>query len=194
MATTTPNYGWPVPTSTDLVKDGATAIEALGDAIDATLFAKAKVLQVVSVTKTDTFSMTSTTFADVTGLTATITPSSATSKILVMFSTSIGNDPGQTTAILRLTRAGSAIAVGDAAGSRTQAFFPRLSGPSTNNTLPTHGSFLDSPATTSSRAYAIQVRSEIGGQPVYVNRGATDTDAATFARGISTITLMEVSA
>ena len=37
MATTTPNNGWPVPTSTDLVKDGATAIEALGDAIDATL-------------------------------------------------------------------------------------------------------------------------------------------------------------
>jgi hypothetical protein len=34
MATTTPNNGWPVPTSTDYVKDGATAIEALGDAID----------------------------------------------------------------------------------------------------------------------------------------------------------------
>jgi hypothetical protein len=38
MATVTPNYSWPVPTSSDLVKDGATAIEALGDAIDATLF------------------------------------------------------------------------------------------------------------------------------------------------------------
>lgn len=37
MATTTPNFGWPVPTSTDLVKDGATAIEALGDAVDASL-------------------------------------------------------------------------------------------------------------------------------------------------------------
>lgn len=37
MATTTPNYGWAVPTSTDLVKDGATAIETLGDAIDASL-------------------------------------------------------------------------------------------------------------------------------------------------------------
>lgn len=37
MATTTPNFGWPVPTSTDLVKNGATAIEALGDAIDASL-------------------------------------------------------------------------------------------------------------------------------------------------------------
>jgi len=37
MATTTPNFGWPVPTSTDLVKDGAVAIEGLGDAIDASL-------------------------------------------------------------------------------------------------------------------------------------------------------------
>jgi hypothetical protein len=38
MATTTPNYGWDVPTSTDYVKDGATAIETLGDDIDATLY------------------------------------------------------------------------------------------------------------------------------------------------------------
>jgi hypothetical protein len=38
MATVTPNYSWPVPTSTDLVKDGASAIEALGDAIDATVY------------------------------------------------------------------------------------------------------------------------------------------------------------
>lgn len=37
MATTTPNFGWSVPTSTDLVKDGATAIELLGDSIDASL-------------------------------------------------------------------------------------------------------------------------------------------------------------
>ena len=35
MATTTPNFGWSVPTSTDLVTNGATAIETLGDAIDA---------------------------------------------------------------------------------------------------------------------------------------------------------------
>jgi len=37
MATVTPIYNWPVPTSSDLVKNGATAIEALGDAIDATM-------------------------------------------------------------------------------------------------------------------------------------------------------------
>jgi hypothetical protein len=37
MATVTPVYNWPVPTSTDYVKDGATSIEALGDAIDSSL-------------------------------------------------------------------------------------------------------------------------------------------------------------
>jgi len=37
MATVTPNFNWPVPTSTDLVKDGATAIEALGDSIDTSM-------------------------------------------------------------------------------------------------------------------------------------------------------------
>ena len=35
MATTTPVFGWAVPTSTDLVTNGATAIETLGDSIDA---------------------------------------------------------------------------------------------------------------------------------------------------------------
>jgi len=37
MATTTPNFGWAVPTSSDLVKNGAVAIETLGDSIDASL-------------------------------------------------------------------------------------------------------------------------------------------------------------
>jgi hypothetical protein len=68
MATTTPNYGWPVPTSTDYVKDGATAIEALGDAIDATVFGLGVGLKLVksqvigsavsSVTVTSAFSTT----------------------------------------------------------------------------------------------------------------------------------------
>ena len=55
MATTTPNFGWTVPTSTDLVKDGATAIETLGDAVDASL--AQLTLRDVSGT-TDTFVLT----------------------------------------------------------------------------------------------------------------------------------------
>jgi len=38
MATTTPNYGWNVPTSADYVAQGAVAIQTLGDEIDATVF------------------------------------------------------------------------------------------------------------------------------------------------------------
>jgi hypothetical protein len=38
MATTTPNYLWSVPTSSDLVKNGATAIETLGDSVDQSLW------------------------------------------------------------------------------------------------------------------------------------------------------------
>ena len=158
MATTTPNFGWAVPTSTDLVKDGAVAIETLGDSIDASLvdlkggttgqvLAKAtntdmdfswvaidplvildakgdlitataadtparlavgtnghvltadstestgikwaapagggKVLQVVSGTYSTNTSIASTTFTD-SGLSLSITPTSATSKILVL--------------------------------------------------------------------------------------------------------------
>lgn len=37
MATTTTNYGWDIPQSTDLVKDGATAIAALGQDADTTV-------------------------------------------------------------------------------------------------------------------------------------------------------------
>jgi hypothetical protein len=65
MATTTPNYGWPVPTSTDLVKDGATAIEALGDAIDATVFASTAgliKLNTTSFTSVSSFSLAANTF------------------------------------------------------------------------------------------------------------------------------------
>lgn len=37
MATTTTNYGWDIPQSTDLVKDGATAIATLGQDIDTSM-------------------------------------------------------------------------------------------------------------------------------------------------------------
>lgn len=38
MATTSPHYGWPEPTSSDYVKNGATAIAAMGNAIDSTVY------------------------------------------------------------------------------------------------------------------------------------------------------------
>ena len=75
MATTTPNFSWPVPTSTDLVKDGATAIEALGDSIDASLVdlkggTTGQVLSKNSNTDMD-FTWVTDAAGDITGVTAT---------------------------------------------------------------------------------------------------------------------------
>jgi hypothetical protein len=76
MATVTPNFNWPVPTSTDLVKDGATAIEALGDSIDASLVdlkggTTGQVLSKNSNTDMD-FTWVTDAAGDITGVTAGI--------------------------------------------------------------------------------------------------------------------------
>jgi len=72
--------GTPYVESSDNVADYPGVSLALANHIDDT---SDKVLQVVSATKTDTFSTSSTSFVDVTGLTANITPSSTSSKIMV---------------------------------------------------------------------------------------------------------------
>ena len=74
MATTTPNFGWTVPTSTDLVKNGATAIETLGDGIDASFVGLkgGTTGQVLSKTSNTDLAFTWVTDAagDITGVTA----------------------------------------------------------------------------------------------------------------------------
>ena len=61
MATTTTNFAWPIPQSTDLVKDGATAIASLGSAIDTTMAIKGKfqIGSTLTLTGASTFSWTS---------------------------------------------------------------------------------------------------------------------------------------
>jgi len=72
MATTTPNFGWAVPTSTDLVKDGAVAIETLGDAIDASLVDLKGGTTGQVLTKASGTDMDFSWVADATGIPATI--------------------------------------------------------------------------------------------------------------------------
>ena len=108
MANTT-NFGWETPDDTDLVKDGASAMRTLGNAIDTSLvdlkggttgqvLSKAsntdmdftwvadqtgKIKQIITASTTTSTAVASTTFTDTT-LTATITPTSASSTILIM--------------------------------------------------------------------------------------------------------------
>ena len=150
------------------------------------------ILQVVSTTKTDTFTSSSTSFVDITGLSATITPRSTSSKILVMASVASGNTGSQQSGF-RFMRDATPIAVGDAAGSRTPVTIGAYFGGSISNyhlsTLTSQ--VLDTPGTTSSVTYKVQ--GNTNGDTLTINRNGADLDVSTVRRAVSTITLMEVA-
>jgi hypothetical protein len=151
-----------------------------------------KVLQVVSTTKTDTFSSSSSSFVDVTGLSVSITPSSATSKILVIAYITASAASGTDFATLRLMRDSTAICIGDSAGSRTRGLGASFQVGNNNTSYTESVNFLDSPNTTSSTAYKIQSKAAFASN-AFINRTPTDSDNASTCRGASTITVMEIA-
>jgi hypothetical protein len=207
MATTTPNFGWAVPTSTDLVKDGAVAIETLGDSIDASLLdlkggttgqvlAKAsgtdmdftwttvaagggKVLQVVTATTTTTVTSTSSSYAD-TGLSASITPTLSTSKILVMVTQHLEAVGTSGDAIIGYSLLRGATTI----FANTYAILFNMGGSTNKGSGREPIIYLDSPATTSSTTYKTQFK----------RTGASGTQSAQVEGNISMITLMEIGA
>ena len=150
-----------------------------------------KILQVVSTTKTDPFSSSSTSYVDVTGLSATITPASSSNKIMVLV-TACGNTNGSK-GYGRIVRGSTAIAVGDADGSKVQATFDMNNAASGNRGQSYVGSILDSPNTTSATTYKLQIRHENGAGNANINRLHVNDDSSVNGRYSSTITLMEVS-
>jgi hypothetical protein len=151
------------------------------------------ILQVISVSKTDTFSSTSTSFADITGLSVTITPSSTSSRIMVICETTItaGGGSGGFYGV-RLVRNSTAIDVGDAAGSRVQASYGSRTQSDDNMTKTGAFNVVDSPATTSATTYKLQSIIYSGGT-IYINRQLTDSDNNGYGRFASTITVMEIA-
>ena len=157
------------------------------------------VLQVVSTTKTDTFSasVASGATSAITGLSASITPSSTSSKILILVNVGVAADAtGIGRAGVAIHDGTSLIGVGATAGSRTvlaSGIASTASGNTNVGTIPST-SFLDSPATTSSITYTIHaVNNNTATQTLYINRSVSDADNASQPRGASTITLMEVA-
>jgi hypothetical protein len=112
--------------------------------------------------------------------------------VLVLATVSVQGNAGQTGA-MRLARDGTGIFVGDAAGSRSQTSVPLWQASSTQGIMQPIV-FLDSPATTSSVTYSVQIRSSSGTYAVYVNfTGQNDTNAPDVGRSASSITCMEVT-
>jgi hypothetical protein len=150
-----------------------------------------KVLQVVSTTKTDTFTTTSSSFTDVTGASVTITPSSASNKIFVMAYTTIGNTTATAGVLFRILRDATAIGIGTGASSRPSSsggFFP----PGTWAISGNGWHHLDSPSSTSALTYKIQVAAEAG-YTATVGRSGSDGDAAHTGRYPTMITVMEIA-
>jgi hypothetical protein len=153
-----------------------------------------RVLQVVSATKTDTSSTSSSTFSDVSGLSVAITPSSASSKILVTGHVSVSWDSAVSKVAVRITRNGTAIALGDANGSRIRTTGNFYIPVQSYSTIGIPVNYLDSPSSTSAVTYKCQTSSMDNAGVIYVNRGDTWSDAASTGTSISTITVMEIGA
>lgn len=202
MATTT-NFGWDTPDDTDLVKDGAAAIRTALGGVDTSFVdlkggttgqflkknsgtdldfvwgSSGKVLQVVNAIYTTATTSTTSAFAD-TGLTASITPTSATSQVLVFVTIPVYKDTTNTNAEFKVFRAATEIATLSNIGYTATSGAVGVA---------TSINYLDSPATTSATIYKVQFASAGGGSRIVIN----DTRVGSVVNS-SSITLMEIGA
>jgi hypothetical protein len=159
------------------------------------------VLQVVSVTKTDTTSFVSSstnTYVDITGMSVTITPTTTTSRMFVMYTAGVSQNTSATIHI-RLLRDSTSIGQGVASSNRLgDSLVWRPMGNQYNwDIAPLSNSFLDTtrPASTSAITYKLQATlgSSYSGT-FYLNRSWDDSDNDYSGRTASTITVMEIAA
>lgn len=153
------------------------------------------VLQVVSATKTDKQSTTSATPSDITGLSVSITPTSTSSKILVVTNINFGGNLNVYGAfdVLRgsskITEGtyptGLQVAATIAVGADNNNFQYKMMTASHN--------FLDSPASTSALTYKVQFSSTNASTALTINAPYQTNNAVYIVGGTSTITVMEIA-
>ena len=145
---------------------------------------KFKIGQVVSTFKNDTFGTSSSSLVDITGFSAAITPSSTSSKVLIYVCGGVSSGTGGHNVLLSLLRGSTEIGQGTGGGTSNNFMMTNMAANSDVILFGHH--FLDSPSTTSSTTYKMQMASTSG--TAQLNRRA-DTDARTMS---SSITLMDV--
>lgn len=144
------------------------------------------ILQVKSAFKDDVATTTSTSFSDISGLSVSITPSSATNKCLILVTLgSVGNI--NNTVLFNIVRDSTAIA--QPSGGTAPASINEYQGGGSNGDVDTCSiNFLDSPATTSAITYKVQWR--VDNSTGYLNRHTGNSNY----RAVSNIVVMEVVA
>jgi len=172
--------------------DGSSAVTLNNTTITTGTFPAGHVIQVINTIKTDVFTSTSGTLVDITGMTATITPSATNSKVLIFVSLTYGGDnynfKGQ------LLRGSTEIARNTDSGVEDNKGTFALTGVRQGSSWCEYSStinFLDSPSTTSATTYKIQVRNQGGSGTFWLNRSVRDNTSD--IRAVSTMTLTEIA-
>jgi hypothetical protein len=170
---------------------------AITGTIPNSVLAAGNVIQVVSTTKLDVFTTTSTSFTDITGLSVAITPTSSSSKIYITATGSISIDGSDRNGLLKLVRGSTDIFLADQSGSnrvRASGGIHTTHGVSQyTETYNVNVIFLDTPNTTNATTYKLQGLTQSSSQTFTWGRtsgSADDTNRASFP---SSITVMEIA-
>ena len=152
------------------------------------------VLQVKQTVKTSSFTTTALSPTDVTGMSVSITPTSASSQVLVIFYVGVvTNGTGGQGTELYLLRDSTQLNIGDTAGNRTRVTAVQINGGQNYNGGGLAITFLDSPATTSATTYKIQLATQDSGTACFNIRG-DDGNGASWQRSGASIIVMEIAA
>jgi hypothetical protein len=165
-------------------------INASAAIVSTKLSGTGKVLQVISASELSTFSTSSTSYVDVTNMSISITPSSASNKVLIMFFAQ-GTTSGSDTGHIRLNKDGTALFIGTTSSSRQSATVGITDGSGLSTIANLSFSYLDSPNTTSSTTYKITMRANTG--TAYIGRSQVDGDAAGYPRTPTSLIIMEIA-
>jgi len=166
---------------------------------DGSTFPLGKIGQVVNTNYTGISTTTSATPADVSGFSATITPSLTSSKVLVMVTVYFGGVTNAYNYILcqRQISGGATTSIGlgvNASGNQINTFLSNGQNQNTFHFNEYSKNILDTPSTTSAITYQIQHAQPYSSNTGYINRIGDSSDAVYVQSPSSTITLMEVLA
>ena len=156
------------------------------------------IIQVKSTTITNTFDNDQETFADVTGVTVTITPTRSDSNILVMYNGQVGMEATNRMGHIRIVRViggttKTDLYVGDQGQSNQARASSSVASPYNYMLASFSGTFMDAPATTSPVTYKMQIAAGDQGYKVNVGRDDGNSNEFSRARVPTSITVMEVS-
>ena len=169
------------------------AADLASGAITAGALPAGSILQVVQTVKTSQYLYNnSQAFADIPGFNVSITPASADNKILVFVNLNVSGFTSHHLQ-MRLLRGSTDIFIGDADGSKTRCTF-HIRDTQSYNILNYSGQFLDSPSTTSSVTYKMQIGAPYSPYSARINAPATLDDSSYSGLTASTITAMEIAA